>query len=128
MSIPRPMVGIVLDRDNGVCVHCGGWGASVADHRVNRGAGGSRVLNDPANLVAAHGGCNGSRENATGLVLLDLIERGIKVRPAATHAASLDRARLTPVEYPDGSWWLLASDGTRERVRGGHGENPEHQA
>ena len=35
MSIPKSLVRLILDRDDGICVHCGG----------------SRVLNDPANLV-----------------------------------------------------------------------------
>lgn len=115
-AIPRPMVEKVLSRDGHACVlrleGCLGT-ASVADHRVNRGHGGSKVLNNPANLIAACGLCNGAKEDATDEVRAELVRRGLRVKPDRTHQASLLRATLTPVEYPDGSEWWLTRDGRR---------------
>lgn len=109
----------VLTRDGHVCVlqldGCLGE-ATVADHRVNGGHGGSKVLDNPANLVAACWPCNGAKEDATGPVRAELVRRGLRVKPDRTHQASLLRATLTPVEYPDGSEWWLTRNGRRVEV------------
>ena len=117
--IPRMLVLDVLERDGGRCVIAGPrcmGAASVADHRAGRGAGGDPrgVLNDPANLVAACGFCNGDKEDASGQWLDELERRGLRVRRRGARSQQvLDRARLIPVEWPDGSWWLLDSEGGR---------------
>lgn len=117
-AIPASMTRGVLDRDKGVCVlqlpGCLGE-ATVADHRANRGAGGSKVLNDPACLVAACVLCNGAKEDTYGEHLARLRLFGLRVWKAATNAATVVRCRETPVTYPDGTVWKLNSDGTRER-------------
>lgn len=118
MAIPRPMVGIVIDRDGGRCVlalnkTCVGT-ATTADHRANRGRGGSKVLDDPRNLIAACSLCNGRKETVHGAELKALIDRGVRVRKAATNAQTLDRVALVPVQYPDGRWFLLLPDGRRQ--------------
>jgi 5-methylcytosine-specific restriction endonuclease McrA len=46
----------ILDRDGAVCHLCGRPGASVVDHVVPLAQGGHPT--DPANLRAAHNGCN----------------------------------------------------------------------
>lgn len=89
--------------------------ATVADHRANRGHGGSKILNNPMALVAACGQCNGDKENATGSILADLITRGLRVLKSSTNEKTLRVCELTPVTYPDGQFWIHA-DGTRERV------------
>lgn len=118
MTIPKPVVRVVLARDGGRCVlrlpGCLGV-ATVADHRANRGAGGSKVLNDPACLVAACELCNGAKEDAHGPYLARLREYGLRVLKAATNAATVTRCRDTPVTYPDGTVWKLNSDGSREQ-------------
>ena len=102
----------VIERDGGFCLlalpGCQGE-ATTTDHRANRQAGGSRVLNDPVNLIAACGPCNGAKADARSLTLMDLEERGLYVLPASTHEKTLERARLTPVEALDGSRRLLVS-------------------
>ena len=103
----------VIARDGGQCViagpHCQGV-AVTADHRANRGSGGSRALDNPANLVACCALCNGLKEDADGEYRTELIERGIRVVKAATNAATVTRAQLTPVRYPDGTeWWLTTN-------------------
>jgi len=118
MTIPKLVVRVVLARDGGRCVlrlpGCLGV-ATVADHRANRGAGGSKVLNDPACLIAACELCNGAKEDAHGEHLARLRLFGLRVLKAATNAATVTRCRDTPVTYPDGTVWKLNSDGSREQ-------------
>lgn len=116
----------VIRRDGGFCLlalpGCLGE-AQTTDHRANRGSGGSRVLNDPACLIAACTLCNGAKADAPALVLLDLEERGLWIRKAATNAQTLERAKETPVQGLDGRWWMLRSASERVEVpapAGGH--------
>lgn len=122
MSTPHPPVDVkraVIRRDGGFCLlalsRCQGE-ATTTDHRANRGMGGSRVLNDPVNLIAACALCNGDKADAPALVLLELELRGLWVRPAATHEKTLARARETPVEALDGTHWFLLSESERISV------------
>ena len=114
--IPVKVRDLVLKRDHYRCV-INGPGctvtATVADHRANRAMGGSRILNDPANLIASCILCNGEKENAHGDRLVELKRRGVRVIPDSTHAKTLLRAQITPVEYPDGTVALLTSSGLR---------------
>ena len=117
---PSPAVKrAVILRDGGACIYglanCTGV-AETTDHRAGRGAGGSRVLNDPANLTAACTLCNGDKETATGEVRADLIFRGLLVLKAATNEATLARAKDMPVLYPDGNRYRLIDENTRELV------------
>ena len=123
MSIPRKLVQQVLTRDGGFCLlalpGCLGE-ATVADHRANRGAGGSKVLNDPRALIAACGPCNGAKEDSTGQLRLNLAERGLIVPKAATNQQTLTRCAHTPVERLDGVLVWLTGWGTAVEV----GEDP----
>ena len=109
----------VIERDGGFCLlalhRCTGE-AQTTDHRANRGAGGSRVLNDPRNLVAACARCNSDKADGTAMVLMELEDRGLYVRPAATHAATLQRCIDTPVTDLEGRRWLLIDEHTRQEV------------
>lgn len=40
-----------MDRDGGRCLHCGATEGLVPQHRINRGAGGSKALEIPSNVV-----------------------------------------------------------------------------
>ena len=107
----------VIDRDGGFCLlmlaGCLGE-AQTADHRANRGQGGAGdILDGGENLIAACSICNGNKENATGIVRLDLIERGLRVLPGATHRKTLDRVRITPVQGIEGEWWMPLTMKTR---------------
>lgn len=114
--IPKKLVALVLDRDRGRCVlnlpRCLG-SASVADHRANRGSGGSKVLDDARALIAACGICNSDKADASGETRAELIRRGVIVEKAATNHQTVVRCAYTPVEYPDGLVWFLTSDGRR---------------
>ena len=116
---PHPSPAIkkaVLERDGHFCLlalpGCEGE-ATITHHRANRGAGGSRILNHPGNLVAACPPCNSAAEDAHAIVRLDLIERGLRVEKAATNEATLTRALTTPVEYLDGERFYLVDEHTR---------------
>lgn len=118
--IPKRIVRAVLERDNWTCQlamvpECL-VDATVADHRADRGHGGSKVLNDMACLVAACGICNGAKADAHSLQLIALRERGLDVLKAATNHATVARCRETPVQGLDGVWWWLTSDGRRVEV------------
>lgn len=116
---PRVVKDAVIQRDGGFCIlalnRCQGE-ATTTDHRANRQAGGSRLLNHPANLIAACVICNGDKADAGAIVLHDLEERGLYIRPAATHAATLQRAIETPVMDLAGDLWMLIDEHTRVPV------------
>lgn len=119
-GIPKKTVAAVLARDRGLCViKLNGCQivASCADHRRSRGNGGARSLDGCSNLIAACGLCNGAKEDATGAVREALIKRGVTVEAGRTHAHEAEKARTTPVQYPDGGWWLLDDDGGKEEHR-----------
>lgn len=112
MTVPVSLKKAVIDRDGGFCLlaldGCTGE-AQTTDHRANRGMGGSTILDDPCNLIAACTLCNGAKADGYGALLLDLESRGLYVRPGATHAKTLERARMTPVTYLDGERFYLLS-------------------
>lgn len=118
--IPKRTVRLVLERDGQVCqLNLDGctYVATVADHRANRGMGGSKLLDNPVNLIAACEKCNGAKENATGDVLDLLIRRGVRVLRAATTERTVRRAALTLVTYRDGRLYQLDGVGGREHIR-----------
>lgn len=90
--------------------------AQTTDHRANRGMGGSTILDDPCNLIPACTLCNGAKADAGQLVLINLEQRGLYVRPGATHAKTLERVRATPIEVLDGErYYSLSSRDERGR-------------
>lgn len=112
MRVSKKLFEQIRQRDGGFCLMalpgCMGEG-NVLHHRANRGAGGSRVLDHPAVLVLVCSLCNGRAEDAHAIVRADLIERGLRVEKAATNAATVERAKRTPVEYLTGQRWFLIS-------------------
>jgi hypothetical protein len=53
----------VLTRDEGRCYHCGTTETLVPNHRLNRGMGGSKALEIPANVVTLCSAFNGEIES-----------------------------------------------------------------
>ena len=115
-GLPQKLFEAIRERDGHFCLlalpGCLGEGG-VLDHRAGRGNGGSKVLDDPCNLILACAVCNGNKESASAIVRADLIERGLRVEKAATNAATLERAKRIPVEYLTGQRWFLISDTER---------------
>jgi len=109
MTMSRKLVVAVLVRDNHRCViagpHCTRV-ATIADHRANRGSGGSKALNIPENLIAACPICNGLKEDADVPYRAELVARGIRVQKRATNAQTAERCVNIPVQYADG-WYRL---------------------
>jgi hypothetical protein len=109
----------VIARDGGFCLYalpgCQGE-ATTTDHRANRQAGGSRLLNHPGNLCAICWSCNSAKADAHAITLFDLEERGLWVRAGATHAATLQRVLETTVTDLEGRRWLLIDEHTRKEV------------
>ena len=111
MSNPTKKVcGLVDVRDDHLCVRCGAslYGVEGSrHHRKLRSQGGK---NDTENLILLCGsgttGCHGF----------------VHANPAASRASGwivrsgFDPATV-PVLFPDGSWWRLLEDGTKELVR-----------
>lgn len=116
-AIPKATVALVIKRDGGVCMlrltpFCLG-AATVADHRANRGHGGAkhRVLDQPSNLIAACGVCNGFKESNADRA--ELIARGVRVEGGRTHQHTAEKARETPVYYDGDPFWLDDEGGKR---------------
>jgi hypothetical protein len=118
-TIPKDLVRGVLERDGGFCLlalpGCLGE-ASVADHRAERGMGGSDVLNHGVALVAACGLCNGRKTHLGTIERYGLIQRGLIVPKAATNQQTLIRCAETPVEYLDGERHFLIDAHTTVNV------------
>lgn len=119
-ALPKKVRDAVIARDDGICVlqispDCS-RAASCADHRANRGAGGAKhgVLDQPSNLIAACGFCNGFKE--AGADREELLRRGVRVQSDSTHQKTAERARTTHVRYPDNRVFYLNDDGTREQI------------
>lgn len=116
---PR-MVDLVIERDGEVCqlaLNGCTYQATVADHRANRGMGGSPVLNSPVNLIAACGVCNGAKESVSGLELDGLFARGLRLFNGRLAEQTLELAAKTPVTYRNGDRYILRPDGGRTIVR-----------
>ena len=119
VTIPRRMVRQVLERAQGWCLLTGPFclgEATIADHRANRGMGGSKALNAFENLIAACRPCNGWKETVYAMELNSLIATGLRIHRAATVKATLQRCRETPVQGLDGEWWFLLPDGTKKEA------------
>lgn len=102
------------DRDAG-CVHCGELEAVAPHHRRNRGMGGSKELDQPANIVVLCSVVNGLLESDAAWAERAR-EYGWKLR-----AGQLPEE--TPVWYPiRGAWFLLDDEFGKKRV--GASEQP----
>lgn len=65
MAIPKKVLKLVQERDSH-CWHCGREDDLVPHHRINRGMGGSKLLDIPENLMMICANWNGEMEsNAT---------------------------------------------------------------
>jgi len=76
-----------LERDLG-CVHCGDTETAVPNHRINRGIGGSKKLDSPANIVVLCAKMNG------------LIESDSRIRNLAIMSGWKLESWQTPTDEP----------------------------
>jgi hypothetical protein len=118
--ISKRLTALVLSRDENVCqLNLPGctYTATVADHRANRGMGGSEILDNTVNLIAACGLCNGLKETVSGALLDDLKRRGVRLSRAGTNAQTLSYASDSYVQYRGGNWYRLDTTGGRQIIK-----------
>lgn len=95
-----------LDRDGG-CVHCGAVDIAVPNHRINRGMGGSKDLERPANVV----------------VLCSIVNGWIESDPEWAAVAKKFGWKLESWQVPEdepvlilGDWYLLGNDHSKTKL------------
>ena len=84
--------------------------ASAANHRINRGAGGSKLLNVLVNGCAICGPCNGLIESDPDVAQLAR-DRGVKVRRSSTIARDFFNLVETPLNHPVRGVYFLDAEG-----------------
>jgi hypothetical protein len=103
-----------IDRDEGICCHCGTDDDTlVPQHRLNRGAGGSKERDKPSNIILICSLANGQLESNSTFAQMGR-DFGWKLRNGQDPTK-------TPVWLSDG-WYLLDDDFGRTRV------NPHQEA
>ena len=115
MTISPNLRKLIFTRDGEACVACGSLQNLTIHHRVNRGAGGSKLFDKPAFLLTVCITCNGLFESDSN-VATKARELGYKLfrnqKPPADPTA-------VPVFYKkDGEWYLLNNDGTKRSSNG----------
>lgn len=106
MAIPKKVVKLVFERDSH-CWHCGREDDLVPHHRINRGMGGSKLLDTPENLMLVCGFYNG------------LMESDIEVQAQARelgHKLAPWEQTNRPVYDVLGGWWVLNPSGSKDRL------------
>lgn len=92
-----------LQARDSYCLHCGETEAVSPNHRINRGMGGSKLLDKASNLVILCSAMNNAIESDSRLRSL-AIEYGWKL-------ASWDTSEERPVyDAMSGVWYLLDND------------------
>lgn len=113
-SVSKGTKMLMMRRDNHSCQIglpcCVGY-ASGPDHRAGRGAGGSKVLNELSNLIAACWPCNSLKETLHGEARKELVVRGVIIAFAGTNEKTAAKALVTPFIDRSGVAWLLDNDG-----------------
>ena len=92
----------LMARD-GYCLHCGETEAVSPNHRINRGMGGSKLLDKPSNLIILCSAMNNAIESDSRLRTLAM-DYGWKL-------ASWDTSEERPVyDAMSGVWYLLDNE------------------
>jgi hypothetical protein len=106
MAIPLKMRKLIFSRDDH-CWHCGATEDLVIHHRINRGMGGSKLLDTADNLMAVCGLYNFEMEASAKVGAL---ARGWG------HKLAIWEDLSSPVFDADGfAWWVLLPDGSMLR-------------
>jgi hypothetical protein len=93
--------------------------ADYANHRINRGAGGSKAMNVVVNGCAICSRCNTLIESDSGLALIARV-RGVKVRSSHNVVRDIQVLIAKPLLHPTIGPYFLNADGKRIReVEGG---------
>jgi len=90
-------------------VHCGEEEAVAPHHRINRGMGGSKARNHPANILVLCSVVNGLIESDASWAAA--------ARAWGWKARQFEDAGKVPVWYPlEGVWFILNDDYEREPI------------
>lgn len=103
MAIPKKVLKLVQARDER-CWHCGSELDLVPHHRINRGMGGSKLLDTPDNLMMVCALYNGAMES-------DAEVAGLAKQWG--HKLAVWERTERPVFDPFGGWWYLLPDGSK---------------
>jgi hypothetical protein len=98
-----------LDRDVNGCYHCGDVETAVPQHRANRGLGGSKKRDHPANIIVLCSLVNGLIESNVGWQTM--------AREYGWKLSQWDDPYFVPVyDATSGQWWLLDDEFGRTRL------------
>ena len=103
MAVPKKVLKLVQARDSH-CYHCGLEEDLVPHHRINRGMGGSKLLDTPDNLMMVCSRWNGDMESNAELAAT---ARGWG------HKLAVWESTEHPVFHRGAGWWILLPDGTK---------------
>lgn len=103
MAVPKKVLKLVQARDSH-CYHCGVEEDLVHHHRINRGMGGSKLLDTPDNLMMVCSLYNGQMESNWQVAAS---ARGWN------HKLPVWESLELPVFDRMGGWWYLLPDGTK---------------
>lgn len=106
MALNKKLLQQVRDRDDH-CWHCGSEVDLVPHHRINRGMGGSKLLDTADNLIMVCAIYNGAMESYP-----DTARRARQYNHKLPVWADLQ----APVYDVLTGWWYLFRDGTKMRV------------
>lgn len=104
--LPALTVDRLAERDGRRCIHCGTTEGLTVQHRANRGHGGSRSAESPANGIILCWQLNVDMERSAAVAKW---ARGFGWK-SSRH---VDPATVPVWDGPAGRWWLLEHDGTR---------------
>lgn len=104
MAVPKKILKIVQERDD-YCWHCGREDDLVPHHRINRGMGGSKLLDIPENLMMICAEWNGAMESNARV--------GAKARGWGHKLSVWESPEMLVFDCFAFRWYLLQSDGTK---------------
>lgn len=115
MSITPTLRKLIFTRDNETCVACGTSQSLTIHHRINRGAGGSKLFDKPAFLLTICITCNGLFESDSN-VAAKARELGYKLH--RNHRPTPDPTAIPVFYKSEGDWYLLDHQGTKRSSNG----------
>jgi hypothetical protein len=111
--IPKKKRDTIVERDGERCVACGSVWQLTIHHRVNRGAGGSKLFDGYEFLLAVCNPCNVSFESSAEVAQM---ARGLGYKLPRNVAPAIDATKV-PVYYQYLSkWYYLDANGKKEEV------------
>jgi len=108
MAIPKKTLKLVQERDL-YCLHCGQEDDLVPHHRINRGMGGSKLLDTADNLLMVCARYNGAMESDAVVAA--------KARGWHHKLSTWQSPALPVFDCVVFRWWFLHEDGSRTMLQ-----------